>query len=577
MTVTEKQAAEAAVSTKVFCETYFKDPMDISKPWVAHKGQIQLYDLLDYGYAVDDKTIRPPENIEIVLMSWPRQEGKSMGVGTAGPALAIRYPNVEIAVMSISHKRAKDLINRMKRFVMNSPFSDLIENANQETLTFKNGSKIDSFGMTEGIRGGSYTWLFIDEAAMFSAKMIDEDAIPSTRTAGAYQLFGTPSVVILSTPKGLGGRFADMYMKGVAERKLGCRSCKELFDHKHFEDLNLNWLQFENILNVPKELTPCPNCGISDYEYVDKYYAIVSTDPYARRTHEQIEHELMMRGNNAGARAEILGEFLGGGNNVFRREWLEACTDIKLTNANRPKPDHKYYMGLDFGKSYDATVMTICHEDNGLIILDWMDILPGKAQEYSDISVECMKAICHWNPIWLIADSTGMGDPITEKIQKDILSIKRTGLNMQGGQHPKTYYYDFPVKRDLKTKLYCNKKNRLGYVFDMNTKPALIDNLVTLFAHGEIRIPKEQIFKIITLWEELINFGYKYSDTGRIKYGVQHGHDDTVISLALAAWGIREKPYIFVAPVLGGDEEFVFNKNSKVQDFWETEGQSDWY
>ena len=51
------------------------------------------------------------------------------------------------------------------------------------------------------------------------------------------------------------------------------------------------------------------------------------------------------------------------------------------------------------------------------------------------------------------------------------------------------------------------------------------------------------------LRNELLNFSYEMTQTNYIKYGVQVEHDDTVIALALAIWGLNEKPWFPQAAV----------------------------
>jgi len=565
--ISKAALAMAAVSTFAFTTTFFKNPNDRDEPWIPHDGQIQLYDVVDYGYSTRHKKIKPPEPIEVVVMSWPRQNGKTEGTASTAGALAIRYAGAQIGIMSNTHINAKKLLDRIYVFIVNAGFKDLVKSKNKERISFVNGSNIDSFGQTEGIRGNSYWWLIIDEAAMFSDKMLENDAIPTTRTAGAFRKFGTPSVILLSTPRGTVGRFADMYMKGISERWVGCRECEKLYKHIDFKDLGINWFDFDVVRDVPKELPDC-ECGAHDYEYVDRYYSIVSINPYDLRSKEEIDKELERRGNTALAEQEILGKFIGSGANVFRREWLETCVNASLTNADKPIPGRKYYMGIDFGKAHDATVFCVCHKENGIIVFDWIDIMPGRGLEYSDIRKQMMDNISNWKPVWVIPDTTGMGNPVCEQLEKDIIKLRKEGLTVEYGKSPHTKTKHFPQVHKLPTKILSNKKGHYGFMFDMNSKPEVIDELSTVLQHGLIEIPPEQIYKVQIMWNELINFGYEYTDSGRIKYGIQTTHDDTVIALALACWGIRQKPFIFGRPKLGGKNLYVQKQDGSVQTDW---------
>lgn len=566
MSLTSVEIAKASVSTLAFTTTFFKNPSDKSKAWNPNSFQKTIYDTIDYGYDVQKKVIEPVNSVETVLISCPRQQGKTEGIATAAGALAIRFPGSEIGVMSNNNKNAKKLIRRIKTHIINSGMEDFIHRDNSETIEFENGSIIDCYGNTENIRSNSYTWLIVDEAAQFDENVLVGAAMPTTRMAGAFRKWGTPSIILLSTPRGTSGVFGDMFMKGLSERQLGCRRCNKIYDKGLFEDCGINWFDFWVTLDVPNDkLSPCPKCGATDYEYVDQYYSIVRSNPYEIFSKEYVDRELAARGGTPLARQELLGEFIGSGQNVFKREWLEMCTNYQLTNAYLPKDGIKYYMGVDFGKTHDKTVFCVVHEKDRKILIDWIDIINGKGLEYVDIRAKLIEHISNWKPLWVIPDATGLGDPVCEQMEKDIQKLRTTGLNIETGKQPKVVYKNFPRIKNLHTKVYSNKKDHYGFIFDMNTKPDLVDNLQTIMSHGELEIPRESIYKVKILWEELINFGYDYTSAGRIKYGVQNGHDDTVIALALACWGVREKPFINVKPKVGGKDGFIYNTNSTVQ------------
>ena len=64
----------------------------------------------------------------------------------------------------------------------------------------------------------------------------------------------------------------------------------------------------------------------------------------------------------------------------------------------------------------------------------------------------------------------------------------------------------------------------------------LLNNLAILLEQGKIRIPDDE-----GLISELESFRYELTERGKIKVTVPEGmHDDRVMSLALAVWGVRE-------------------------------------
>ena len=129
-----------------------------------------------------------------------------------------------------------------------------------------------------------------------------------------------------------------------------------------------------------------------------------------------------------------------------------------------------------------------------------------------------------YKPIWIVPDSTGIGEPVVEIMEKDLRQVGWRG------------------------RIYSNKTNRLGFIFDVKSKPDLIENLVEYFARGRIEIPPEYEPGIDIFINEALNFSYEMTEANYIKYGVQLEHDDTVIAVALMVWGHRHKPWIWAKP-----------------------------
>lgn len=84
-------------------------------------------------------------------------------------------------------------------------------------------------------------------------------------------------------------------------------------------------------------------------------------------------------------------------------------------------------------------------------------------------------------------------------------------------------------------------KGRVVPVKTAVSKVQLVDALSIALDNLEILVPSGEEEKVIR--DELTAFGYEYTKTGRIKYGAPDGfHDDVVISMALAAYGLLNSP-----------------------------------
>jgi len=193
-------------------------------------------------------------------------------------------------------------------------------------------------------------------------------------------------------------------------------------------------------------------------------------------------------------RQEYEGEFVEGSGAVFRKVQEAATGDFQ-----EPEPGNTYYAGLDLAKVEDYSVLTVLNHKREVVFVDRFHRLDWKIQ------VSRIKAATEkYNNASVYVDSTGAGEPVFE-------SLMTEGV------------YALP------------------YPFTAKSKAALIDNLALLFEKELITLPKPD--KCPVLIDELEAFQYSVSEAGNVKTGAPSSfHDDTVISLALAAWHLPDVP-----------------------------------
>jgi hypothetical protein len=108
-----------------------------------------------------------------------------------------------------------------------------------------------------------------------------------------------------------------------------------------------------------------------------------------------------------------------------------------------------------------------------------------------------------FNNARITLDSTGIGDPVVEE-------LRRRGLNIN--------------EEDV-------------FKFTQNSRTNLLNNLAILFENAKIKIPKDE-----GLLDELRSFSIEMNEKGKAVIRCPEGlHDDRVMSLALAVWGVPEK------------------------------------
>lgn len=189
-------------------------------------------------------------------------------------------------------------------------------------------------------------------------------------------------------------------------------------------------------------------------------------------------------------RQEYLAEFIDGGGEVF-----QDIRDIIKETRSDPSPIRSYVMGVDLAKHKDFTVVTVADVASGNVVyfdrwnkLDWnyqKDKIAYVAKNYNNAVV--------------YIDSTGVGDPIVEDLQRmDVICAP--------------------------------------YKFTIQSKYDLVKNLNITIKSKKIFIPQIQV-----LIDEISAYTFEELPSGVIRYGAPEGmHDDCVSSLMLCAWGLSK-------------------------------------
>ena len=187
-----------------------------------------------------------------------------------------------------------------------------------------------------------------------------------------------------------------------------------------------------------------------------------------------------------------------------------------------PRPEFHYSMGADLAKSMDYTVLSVISiETKKLVYWERMENENRASWHYQKQKILAVSK--KYNDALVVTDSTGVGDPITEDLQ-------RMGCNV---------FVD--------TVGDTNPKEVAGFKFTGLSKENLIEKLKITIELQLIRIANIKI-----LVTELKQFLAIKLPSGKYKYGAPEGkdeggvelyHDDAVISLALALWGTRAMIY----------------------------------
>jgi len=189
---------------------------------------------------------------------------------------------------------------------------------------------------------------------------------------------------------------------------------------------------------------------------------------------------------------------------VFRQEYLAQFTedgagvfshvhDAVRAHLSDPSPGKRYTGGLDVARLRDYTVLVILDDAGGLVHFDRF-----RRTSWNVMKNRVARAVKKYNSAVVWMDSTGLGDPIFE-------DLRRMGLVVR------------------------------GITFSAGNKEAIIEHLALGLEEGRIKLAP-----VPELIDELVLFEGSITRSGGVRYGAPPGgHDDCVIALGLAWWGMR--------------------------------------
>ena len=193
-------------------------------------------------------------------------------------------------------------------------------------------------------------------------------------------------------------------------------------------------------------------------------------------------------------------KFLDSAGQFFRR----ILENVKGTGF---EPSHRFKLGGDLAKYQDWTVFTAIDLCN-------FGVLPQERFNHIDWNLQKARAEAFYYKYGkgkFTIDSTGVGDPIVEDLGK-----KLQGVN--------------------------------GFKFTEDSRRELLTNLALLLEQDKIKVPNDE-----GLISELQSFRFELGERGRTKITVPDGcTDDRVMSLALACWGLPDRPLTSSRPSTGG-------------------------
>ena len=394
-----------------------------------------------------EKLLRDMSKRIVVRMS--RQAGKTTTIAVKAIWFAVTHPKTLTLIIAPSKRQSMIMMDRIQGFLMSLPSSlrrKLVYKMLRTVIYFKNGSQIVALPCSVHLlRGYTAHMILADEAAFFRD---DETIFYSV----LYPMLSTTDgwLIVSSTPWGKNSVFYRMNQD------------------PNFSKHVVTWR------DVVKS-------GLIKKEFIDEMRKQLPVERF---------------------KMEFEAEFIEDEDAWLKQDLLAKAIDPDLEYVSfESQAKGTFYMGIDFGKHQDYSVITVVRKDNDEILrVVHVKRFPLETA-YAAVIGYAKTLSERWKHIVKIyADVTGVGDYIVE-------DMKRAGLNVEG------IYFTTRVKEEM------------------------ANYMKSLFEQGKLKIPYDP-----ELLAELNVEKFELTKDGHIKfYHPQGTHDDRFWSLALAVYASKEE------------------------------------
>jgi len=393
-----------------------------------HGNKIKL-DPYQKKFLSDDSVFR--------FVNKSRRVGMSQTIAWEALYRALTYPNTWVTLVSTCDSKAKELMTYVKDAlyshmeVMSELDPDYVKNNLRLGIKTKSdirfvsmNSRIESIpNSPRAARGGNVTDLYLDEFAHYQ----DPETLYSAILPAISLDRGTLSskVTFISTPLAKVGTFYRLW----ADRG----------KNKHISYHKIHWSE-------------CPRLK----RKIDLIKKSMDEDQFRR---------------------EFCNEFVDEAHSALPFSEIKACIDEELKDEMDLNTKNPVYVGVDYGKVRDSTVIIVIEiEYERVIIRHIKEFQPSKdnPNSYSEAAQYIIRNYKRWNPNRIIIDQTGVGEGTIEDL-KDIGSIVR-GETLTAGYKDKIFSHLKRLFLDRRIVIPNNEKliNQLHAIEKKTTTSGII-------------------------------------------------------------------------------------------------------
>jgi phage FluMu gp28-like protein len=377
-----------------------------------------------------------------------RQTGKTTTIAMKAIFFTYTNPNVTVLITAPSLRQSMIMFDRIATFVYSSArLRNKVVRATRTLIHFENGSKIIALPCSENLlRGYTAHMVILDEASWIPEDVITQVLFPMLTTTQGYAVF-------LSTP----------------------------WDKNHFfyrAFVNPNY----SVHKVKSE-----QCPLVTQEFLEEMKANMTREAYL------MEYEA---------------EFVEALNSYFPQDIIRKCVELaqKLgvelyTSLETAFPKGDYYVGVDFGKLQDYSVIVVLKREADVLKLVYMYQFPLETA-YTQVIGHLVRANQKFQFCKVLVDQTGVGEPVLEEIRNQGISCVE------------------------------------GLKFTVQTKEELLTSLKIAMEQNRLAIPYHR-----QLCTQINEQQYAYSKSGHLQFShPANSHDDMLWALALSCMASREPP-----------------------------------
>ena len=390
-----------------------------------------------------EKLLNDPAERIIACMG--RQTGKTTTIATKAIHYTYAHKNTTTLIISPSLRQSMIMFDKILSLTTQNPLlQKSITRKTRTIIQLTNKSQIIALPCSEHmLRGYTAHQIICDEAAFIPEQIITEIVFPMLSTTKGQAIF-------LSTP----------------------------WDKNH--------IFYKNFTN-PKYNTykiKATDCPLIDQQFLEEMRQNMTEEAYKR---------------------EYEAEFTEAQNSYFPQNLIRKCVELAqktnqelYTSIEQEIPKSNYYMGIDFGKLQDHSATAIIKTENNTLQLCYIHEFPLETP-YTHVIGHIAKANKKFQFQKILADQTGIGEPILEEIQN----------------------------QDI--------KNIEGIKLTTETKEEILATLKIFMEQEKLAIPYDR-----QLCQQINEEQYAYSKTGHLLFTHSPNvHDDMLWALALAVYATR--------------------------------------